>query len=169
MLASIEKLRDLAADINGNEIIDHMQLYPSCVFDGHWLDSWHMEFDRALDSIEREIAERYMELPADADGVPVHIGDTLYIFDDSAEVTVTLLSSGGFSTERPFTYSPSMFSHAKPDPLKELLNDHLQEREKIVRKLESSLITLDEAESEEDACDKLFAERTRELLGGDAE
>ena len=27
------------------------------------------------DEIEREIAERYMELPVDADGVPWHIGD----------------------------------------------------------------------------------------------
>ena len=28
-------------------------------------------------AIEAEIAERYMELPVDADGVPVHVGDTL--------------------------------------------------------------------------------------------
>lgn len=28
-----------------------------------------------LDAIEREIAERYIELPLDADGVPWHIGD----------------------------------------------------------------------------------------------
>jgi len=29
------------------------------------------------DAIEAEIAERFMELPVDADGVPIHIGDTL--------------------------------------------------------------------------------------------
>ena len=75
MVESIEKLRDLAADINGNEIIDHMQLYPSCVFDGAWLNSWHHAFDRELEALEREIAERYMELPVDMDGLPWHIGD----------------------------------------------------------------------------------------------
>lgn len=29
------------------------------------------------DEIEQEIAERYIELPVDVDGVPIHIGDTL--------------------------------------------------------------------------------------------
>ena len=71
----IEKLRELAADINSNEIIDHMQLYPSCVFDGHWLDSWHDEFDRLVDEVEREIERDYMRLPVDADGVPIRCGD----------------------------------------------------------------------------------------------
>ena len=31
----------------------------------------------ALDEIEREIAEKYMELPVDADGVPIRVGDEL--------------------------------------------------------------------------------------------
>ena len=30
------------------------------------------------DAIEAEVAERFMELPVDADGVPVHIGDMLF-------------------------------------------------------------------------------------------
>ena len=29
------------------------------------------------DEIEREVTERYMELPLDADGVPVHVGDMI--------------------------------------------------------------------------------------------
>ena len=60
MLESLEKLRELAADINASEIVDHMELYPSCVFDGAWLDAWHDEFYRAIDRLESEIAERYM-------------------------------------------------------------------------------------------------------------
>lgn len=35
--------------------------------------------------IEKEIAERYMELPVDADGEPIHMGDTVegeLVFDD---------------------------------------------------------------------------------------
>lgn len=34
-------------------------------------------FISICDAIEAEIAERYMELPVDADGVPIHIGDSL--------------------------------------------------------------------------------------------
>lgn len=33
------------------------------------------QFNKALDEIEREIAERYMLLPVDANGVPIHVGD----------------------------------------------------------------------------------------------
>lgn len=62
-LKSIEKLREIAADINASEIVDHMELYPSCVFDGAWLDAWHNEFYRVIDMLEAEIAERFMELP----------------------------------------------------------------------------------------------------------
>lgn len=76
-MESIEKLRELAADINASEIVDHMKLYPSCVFDGAWLDAWHDEFNRVIDRLESEIAERYMLLPVDADGVPIHVGDEL--------------------------------------------------------------------------------------------
>ena len=76
-LESIEKLRELAADMNAGEIVDHMKLYPSCVFDGQWLDSWHVEFDRLLSEIQAEIDSRFMELPVDADGVPIHCGEEL--------------------------------------------------------------------------------------------
>jgi len=60
MLESIEKLRELAADINSTEIIDHLDVVGKFMFHSEWLDSWHKAFDSACDEIEREIAERYM-------------------------------------------------------------------------------------------------------------
>lgn len=36
-----------------------------------------MRAEEIADEIEAEVAERYMELPVDADGVPIHIGDIL--------------------------------------------------------------------------------------------
>lgn len=45
----------------------------------HW-EPWDASRERlneSLDKIEQEIAERYIELPVDVDGVPIHIGDTL--------------------------------------------------------------------------------------------
>lgn len=38
------------------------------------------------DQIEAEIAERYMELPVDANGVPIHVGDLLQLGDTCSEV-----------------------------------------------------------------------------------
>lgn len=38
---------------------------------------WGVEFDRAIDELEAEIAERFMELPVDADGVVIRIGDEM--------------------------------------------------------------------------------------------
>lgn len=76
-MESIEKLHELAADINSTEIIDHIDVVGKFVFHSEWLDSWHKAFDAACDEIEREIAERYMELPLDADGVPIRIGEVV--------------------------------------------------------------------------------------------
>ena len=45
----------------------------------HW-EPWDASRERlneSLDEIEQEITERYIELPVDVDGVPIHIGDTL--------------------------------------------------------------------------------------------
>ena len=76
-MESIKKLREMAADINSTEIIDHLDWTGGFVFRADWLDSWHSEFDRLCDEIEREIAERYMKLPVDADGVPIRMYDCI--------------------------------------------------------------------------------------------
>lgn len=87
-MESIEKLRELAVDVNTTEIIDHLDVVGKFMLRTDWLDSWHKAFDAACDEIEREIAERYMELPLDADGMPVRIGDlvTNPFFEGSREV-----------------------------------------------------------------------------------
>ena len=134
--------------------------------------SFVWQLSTIADEIEAEIADNYMRLPVDADGVPIHVGDVMTLRHgktcEVVAVSETQFTGKKVGSENCVCHA-NLHRHVKPDPLKELLNDHLQEREKIVRKLEGSLITLGEAESEEDACDKLFAERIRELLGGDAE
>lgn len=44
------------------------------------------------DDIEREIAERYMQLPLDADGVPVHVGDEMEL--DNERFVVCAVAPG---------------------------------------------------------------------------
>ena len=55
-LESLEKLRELATDVNKSEIKDHDALYSL----DQWLDAWHRAFGKALEALEREIAEKYM-------------------------------------------------------------------------------------------------------------
>lgn len=66
-LESIDKLRDwldykcICYDANKNAVE---------LANGHHPD----ELYEIADEIEREIAKRYMELPVDADGVPIRVG-----------------------------------------------------------------------------------------------
>ena len=50
-----------------------------------------------VDEIEREIAEKYMELPLDADGVPIRIGDSLECMESSGEIERFVVA--GYTTE----------------------------------------------------------------------
>ena len=137
-LESIEKLRELACDINGSEIVDHMQLYPSCVFDGAWLDSWHCEFDRVLEALEREIAEKYMELPVGADGVPIHVGDILKskYAPKPFEVESMELSSTWtvWDKENGATRWPGECRHVKPRTVEDVLEEALYKAANLDRR-----------------------------------
>ena len=165
-IKSLEKLRSriLLKDIfvRGERMSDNNEAYERA--NGY--------ANKLADEIEAEIAEKYMELPVDADGVPIHVGDVMCsdgIHEKGHKVVVSAIFEDGFveyGSENGLIgpLHQEDWVHVKPDPLKELLNDYLKEREKIVRKIERSMITLGEGESEEDACDKLFAERIREMM-----
>ena len=173
-IKALEKLRELACDINGQEIIDHMQLYPSCVFDGIWLDSWHREFDRLANAIQAEVDERFMELPMDADGVPIKPGDIMQ-FRDDAPVRVDSIGNskcyvgdfGWFGGNGGFYGKGTLkcCRHVKPRTLEDVLNDcadEISEKRGIAPELNRDTPTRNEI------VDKYAAE-IRELLRGDAE
>ena len=132
-IKSIEKLRELAADINSTEIIDHLDEIGKFVIHSEWLDSWHKAFNRELGNLEREISERYMPLPVDADGVPIQVGDELYngeviAFGGLAEGGVVFVHrgfmNGNYILE---AFASNVTRHVKPrtieDVLRELLRD----------------------------------------------
>ena len=81
------------------------------------------------DAIETEIAERYMELPLDADGVPVHVGDKMQ-YHGGEPFTVCAVAPGVIHTwaavklgERITTYhyAPDQCTHHKPRTLEDVL------------------------------------------------
>jgi hypothetical protein len=158
-LESIEKLRELAADINSTEVIDHLDVVGKFMFHSEWLDSWHKTFDAACDEIEREIAERFMELPTDADGVPIHPGNYVELDGKGGEVwlvgTTDVMCSDGMS------YRAVAVSHRKQRTLEDVLSDFADE----LNASHSNYISIDGEKAYTVAAINETADEIRELLG----
>ncbi len=110
------------------------------------------ELIKLTDEIEREIAENYCELPKDADGVPIHVGDVIQFVNEQggtgAHVEVNAVSKYyAYYGEGKHFYKASMCRHVKPRTLTDVLAD-LFERKMSVTDAEHEI---------------------SELLGGDAE
>ncbi|MBR3223822.1 MAG: hypothetical protein IKF78_00680 [Atopobiaceae bacterium] len=71
-------------------------------YDCCWSSAWALDM---LDDIEQEIAERYMELPVDAEGVPIHLGDMVEgeLLFDNATVKGTVTTYHIHSDDEPGT------------------------------------------------------------------
>ena len=134
------------------------------------LREWSCRTDlhEIADEIEAEIAERFIELPTDADGVPWTLETESFVDDTGRKVKFS-----GLQVDRKgrweiinvcVCHDPSLCSHIKQDPLKELLNEYVDEMICIDRNVKTACERLDE----ETNCTEVFVKRIRELLGGDA-
>jgi len=129
MMESIEKLRGLATDVNKSEIKDHDALYSL----DQWLNAWHRAFGKALEALEREIAERYMELPVDAEGVPIRVGDELCGYGHpKGGVQVAMVSESCVIVREDLNHNPAKHGllwaadetrHVKPRTVEDVLRD----------------------------------------------
>lgn len=112
MMESIEKLRDkIRLDVNN----------PWSDLKGDLL--------AMVDKIEVELAERYMELPLDADGVPIHVGDEMQ-YHGGKPFTVCAVApcvihiwAAAKLGERATTYDhrPDRCTHYKPRTIEDVL------------------------------------------------
>lgn len=103
-----------------------------------------------LDEIEREIAERYIELPVDADGVPWHIGDTV---EGHGKVHCMDINRHGwafFGIEN--AIDPALHRHAKPRTVEDVLAGFAAEVEQGRNTIETA---------------RKYADELRELMGVD--
>ena len=117
-----------------------------------------------LDEIESEIAERYMELPVDADGVPIHMGDVIQFVNEQggtgAKVEVCAVSNYyAYYGEGKHFYRTKNCHHVKQRTVEDVLRDFVNEAEweqspDSYEEIERRLITL-------------YAAEIRDLLGGD--
>lgn len=90
------------------------------------------------DAIEREVAERYMKLPVDADGVPIRVGDEMESGDETFVICAVApgrvhrwhIHNIGELDKGTVAYPPSSLHHFKPrtleDVLHELVDDALE-------------------------------------------
>ena len=130
---------------------------------------WQKEFNQAVAGVEREIAERFMEVPVDADGVPIRVGDMLESehaanspfkaesMEYSAAWTIWDRRNGA-------TRWPSECHHVKPRTVESLVSNFADEVWNAA--LDPAGMTYSDSglhESEARLCAEI-----RELLGGDA-
>jgi hypothetical protein len=86
------------------------------------------ELKHIADCIDSEL----MELPRDRDGVPIHVGDTVYLDDGSkAVVTCIKIERGSHGDEfklldESFSRLPNYLTHERPDSWKRIA-DELEE------------------------------------------
>lgn len=168
MMKSIEKLRELAADMTGTEILDHMEVSGKFLFHTEWLHSWHSEFDRLCDEIEREISERYMGLPVDADGVPIRVGDEINCLGRNVLVNSIIWDGVNWYASETVASSdwfPAKHSdHVKPRTLEDVLVEYRLEADRLF--CDPSIGGEDRADALE-SLDARYAAEIRELMGVD--
>ena len=114
-LESIEKLREFV----GKELYEKERI-------GHG-DYSHLHV--LIEDVKREIAEKYMELPVDADGVPIRVGDELE--NGEYRLKVTDMSWDGHFWHvyhGSIAIAPCDYTHVKPDKLKERVRKFIHDR-----------------------------------------
>ena len=152
MLKSVERLLEFVGDMNA--------------IDGEWLDGWNRAVLATVEKIEKEVAERYVELPKDADGEYIHIGDVMdsrvdYLFDGKPfTVRALVLCEDGWEV------ADGRFGNRyEPDSLR---HHHAPTVEDVLQKLLEQAVGYSDAHTTV-ALDAIaeYAEKLR--LAGDAE
>ena len=128
-MGSIEKLRELARKF------------------GYFNPS----IESCIDEIEHEIAERYMLLPVDADGVPIHIGDVMDVLKDGA--IVRGVGENSFESSWCRYENAASYRHVKPRTIEDVLRD-------VMKETRLADMTNDEVVTQ-------YADAIRELTGGE--
>ena len=126
------------------------------------------DMDACIKAIEAEIADNYLELPKDADGIPIRVGDTVSDCTEGGTYTVknVNLSNWGWrviaygvdgnQTEYTLSTAAERVRHVKPRTLENIVAAAIQ--------YGHNGITGDRIEGKV----AKFCAEIRELLGGDA-
>ena len=110
VMESIEKLRKLTICDKGEEY------------------TAYLDAGDIADEIEREIAEKYMELPVDAEGVPLHLNDEVVSLDTNAQLVVTGIADDAVQVSCFSVWERGdHFVHVKPRTVEDVLMDYTRD------------------------------------------
>lgn len=137
---------------------------------GGFDEGWILEF---LDEIEAEIAERFVEVPVDADGMSIRVGDVLSQGREKVAVTHVELHPWGWRVHGKFEDEDGTNGeislavnghlacrHAKPRTLEDVLSEMLDRN--------SDGIGLREFNGDFAAFVEHYADEIRELMGAES-
>lgn len=113
-MESIEKLRKALKECTNKSGVE-----PN-VFDTYWITA--AACDKYIDAIECEIAERYMLLPMDADGVPIRVGSKV-VCSDGITRTVMAVTDDGACLDTIEHYGRLRLHVVKPRTIEDVLTD----------------------------------------------
>ena len=96
------------------------------------------EIYKLCDAIERELAERWMELPVDAEGVPIRVGDVVEFGENRRQGIIKALNEcmviamhvDGDNlnyAKHGLLWNADACRHAKPDTIEDVLRDFAEE------------------------------------------
>lgn len=112
-MESVDKLRDYCDKLK--------RVDDNCVSAEYVAERCAIDVRGMADAIEREVAERFVELPVDADGVPIHVGDVMERVDGGPSQQAGCVCSAGFN-DAPI-WCARDFRHAKPRTVEDVLRD----------------------------------------------
>lgn len=135
-------------------------------------EAYYDAIDECMDAIEREVAERFMELPVDSEGVPIHYGDSLSYCGEHGG-TVTCKVSNMEYRERSYGEAdwlvnvagwvfPGDAHHVKPRTLEDVLASYRFDARNIY---EDPMLNGNQRVDELEALDGKVAAEIRELMG----
>ena len=124
-----------------------------------------------IENVEHEIAEKFVELPCDADGVLIHVGDVVQGLGDAGPVQHVELWDDGWVVV--FEFAPGQFTrysgdavrHYKPRTVEDVLEDFVRNgvepisRENREVDLSDVAFCIDKGEM------RKYAAEIRELMG----
>ena len=126
-LESLDKLRDWIRHLDSNTHLGVLTYQGVAGLEG------------IAHAIQAEVDERYMELPVDADGEPIHVGDYLQLGDTRGEVVeLTYCPANGelpweWQCDTGDWYNTVFARHVKPRTVEDVLNDLADMPERIDR------------------------------------
>lgn len=103
----------------------------NCVSAEYVAERCAIDVRRLADEIEREIAERYMELPVDMDGVPIRVGDRVCSPNaGGGEYDVFAIACNHWVDIDGFKHNPAGTLHVKPRTVEDVLTDLAEDVER---------------------------------------